>query len=127
MKQLRHDINITPLVDIVLVLLVVFIVLVPAVPRALAATLPHAEGSGSGTVLRLSLPADGQLRLDGQLVDPDAWPALVRLSQGPVSLRVSPGLPLSRVTDVLDQVKGARPEARVAVSLLPEASGPVLP
>lgn len=127
MNRLRHDINITPLVDIVLVLLVVFIVLVPVVPRALAATLPHADGTGSGAMLRLTLPADGRLSLNGQRVDPGTFPALIRAFHGPVSLRVSPRLPLSRVTEVLDQVKGAQPELRVAVSLLPEASDPVLP
>jgi biopolymer transport protein TolR len=39
--QLRGDINVTPLIDVLLVLLIVFMVISPAVPRGLEAALPH--------------------------------------------------------------------------------------
>lgn len=128
MARLRSDINVTPLVDIVLVLLIVFIVLVPVVPHALATTLPTPDGPGrGGPALRLSLLADGRVALAGAVVPPGAWPALVRATTGPVILSVSPDLPLSRVTEVLDQVKGLRPEAPLRVVAATGGPGRVLP
>lgn len=59
---LRADINITPLIDIVLVLLIVFIVMVPALQVAQKAA-PGAEGTGAGSAVdlpRLRLLAPGR-------------------------------------------------------------------
>jgi biopolymer transport protein ExbD len=110
--RLRSDINVTPLVDIVLVLLIVFITLVPALPRVLSAALPRAGGAGPGSpTIRLTLAADGGLDLDGVPVSLEELPDRIRASSGRVVLRVHPSLPFQRATRVLDVVKGARPEA----------------
>jgi biopolymer transport protein ExbD len=113
-STLRNDINVTPLVDIVLVLLIVFITLVPALPRALAAALPEPGRKASPRpLLRLSLPRDGHLEVVGQ---PGASLASM-LDRCPerILLRVHPDLPLSAPTRVLDEIKGRCPDARVAV------------
>ncbi len=59
--SLRSDINVTPLVDIVLVLLIVFIVLTPVVNQAVV--LPEARHArrveGPGLVLVLGAKGDG--------------------------------------------------------------------
>lgn len=119
--KIRSDINITPLVDIVLVLLIVFIVLVPVLPRALDAALPGGAGAGvSGPLLRLTLAADGSLDLDGIPITLAELPGRLRATTGKVVLRVHPSLPLHRATGVLDALKAARPEAVPALVATPE-------
>ncbi len=113
--RLRRDINVTPLVDIVLVLLIVFITLVPTLPTALATVLPRPGPGREGPVLRLDLVASGALELDGRPIALADLPARVRASSGLVRLRVDPSLPFHRATEVLDLVKGVRPEARLSV------------
>ena len=117
--KLRSDINVTPLVDIVLVLLIVFVVLVPALPRALTTVLPQGGGTGPVTPLRLSLAADGSLDLDGAPLTLADLPAKVRASSGRVLLRVHPTLPFQRAMRVADAVKGTRPGATLAMAVTP--------
>jgi len=120
---IRRDINITPLVDIVLVLLIVFIVLVPVLPRALDTALPGGAGTGvPGPLLRLTLAADGSLDLDGTPVTLAELPGRLHVTTGKVVLRVHPSLPLHRATRVLDALKAARPEARPSVVATPDGA-----
>ncbi|WP_306589978.1 biopolymer transporter ExbD [Geothrix sp. 21YS21S-4] len=121
---LRSDINITPLIDIVLVLLIVFITLVPALPRALAATLPREGGSGGGSLLRLALGADGGLRFEGAPISAAELAERVCASSGRVRIDVHPSLPFQRAASVLDAVKGARPDAAISLTAAREEPGP---
>jgi biopolymer transport protein ExbD len=121
--RLRSDINVTPLVDIVLVLLIVFITLVPALPRALTTVLPQAGRSGAiPPLVRLTLTADGSLDMDGASITLAELPGRIRPTRGKVLLRVHPALPFHCATAVLDAVKGARPEAPTAMIATPESS-----
>src|SRR5512141_444582 len=121
--KIRSDINITPLVDIVLVLLIVFITLVPVLPRALDTALPHGGGAGQGaSILRLTLAADGSLDLDGVRITLAELPDRIRATTGKMVLRVHPSLPLHQATDVLDAVKAGRPELLPALIATPEGA-----
>ena len=42
---MKSDINVTPLIDVLLVLLIIFMVVVPMPPRALEASLPDERDS----------------------------------------------------------------------------------
>jgi biopolymer transport protein TolR len=68
------EINVTPMVDVLLVLLIIFMVIVPALPRGEAAViprLPHNGGSpGEGIVLEMNKDAEDAIsfRLNQQQV-----------------------------------------------------------
>lgn len=79
------EINITPLVDVMLVLLIVFMITIPAMMQTLSVNLPQESAQADETTesqARLSLDADGVLQLDGQTIRADALPATLKaLSQ----------------------------------------------
>ena len=70
-KSVRSDINVTPLVDVVLVLLIIFMVITPLLQRGKPVTLPEAKhvstlGKGGDPIL-VSITKDGRVWLDGEL------------------------------------------------------------
>ncbi len=113
-SKLRSDINVTPLVDIVLVLLIVFITLVPALPRVLTATLPS-SGAGSPSLSRLCLTLTREGRLEMADHVGESWKAVVLAHQGRMVLKVHPELPFSAPAKVLDEIEGLRPGTKVAL------------
>ena len=81
-------INVTPFVDVVLVLLVIFMVTTPAlVKESLHVNLPKAKSSDgkSTSPLAVVVTQQGQIILNGQLTTPDALQDAVRnaLKQDP--------------------------------------------
>jgi len=69
------EINVTPLVDVMLVLLVIFIVLAPVVSQAISVRLPRAQGQASvpRQVVDVEVTAAGQVRVNGEVLAPDEW------------------------------------------------------
>ena len=73
-KGMTSEINVTPMIDVLLVLLIIFMVIVPAIPRGEAASIPHpARGNGgSGDAVVLEVLKDGanavKFRINEQMV-----------------------------------------------------------
>lgn len=71
-RSVMSEINVTPLVDVMLVLLVVFIVTAPLLtPQSLNIQLPKTEAVTKGEVPKqnqLAIAADGTLQFGGKLV-----------------------------------------------------------
>lgn len=120
----RCEPNITPLIDIVLVLLIVFMVMVPGLGRALMLRLPdHGPAAGRGLPpLRLELDAAGTLRLEGRPLDAalldQAVDQALQGRHGPdrkALVAVHPAHPFKRAAELLDAVKGRHPEVEVAL------------
>lgn len=118
----KSDINITPLIDIVLVLLIVFIVLVPTLAKVSDAALPT-QGppppEGSGVPLVLSLDAQGQPFLQQEAL---AWseiqtrlvPPLLLQPHGArkVFLKVAGDLPHGTAVRAMDEIRAASDQAK---------------
>lgn len=111
---LIEGINVTPLVDIALVLLIIFIVtaklvVTPAVPL----DLPKASQSEDlQTILSVVVPAEGALQVDGVELDADeldekARFALARDPELRAVIQADRLVPHGRVMTVLDTLKGA--------------------
>jgi biopolymer transport protein TolR len=71
-KGVKSDINITPLVDVVLVLLIIFMVITPMLQRGKAVTLPDAklvsELKSGGDPIILSVTRDGKAFIEKEEV-----------------------------------------------------------
>jgi biopolymer transport protein ExbD len=70
--EVMHEINMTPLVDVMLVLLIIFIITVPVIKHAMAVDLPVASSQprqDKPQVLQLSVDAQGRFYLGQQVLD----------------------------------------------------------
>jgi len=113
-SEVVSDINVTPLVDVVLVLLVVFMVTAKLVMgQSLPLDLPKAATGGEQQrVLAIELAADGRLAVDGKPATLDqlsarAEEALAKDPEVRVVIDADGRVPHADVVRVMDRVKGA--------------------
>ncbi len=79
--EVMNEINMTPLVDVMLVLLIIFIITVPVMKHAVNVDLPQASSQREQIkpeTLRLSVDAAGRYYLNGNAVSDEALPALLQ-------------------------------------------------
>lgn len=103
------DINVTPLVDVMLVLLVIFILTAPLLTSAIRLDLPQAEGTQAGqapVAVTLVVNTQGQVFLNDQAVRlPELAVQLKAVAaQRPdteVQLRADQAVPYGRVVEVM--------------------------
>ncbi|MEO8033890.1 MAG: biopolymer transporter ExbD [Acidobacteriota bacterium] len=114
--SLQSEINVTPLVDVCLVLLIIFMVVVPAmVSGTVPVQLPQtrtAEAVESAHVLPITVKEDGTVYVDAQVLRGEQVPnELRRLHQQaprrPVAVRGDKRVAYGRVVTVLDACRSA--------------------
>jgi len=76
LDSVRPEINVTPLVDVVLVLLIIFMVVTPALQQDVPLDLPgifHPDPESENAVdpIKVSMPRAGEYHLDGERYDLD--------------------------------------------------------
>jgi biopolymer transport protein ExbD len=120
------EINVTPLVDVVLVLLLVFMVTAPMMSRGIDVSLPVADQPRTDEEERISVTvnAAGRLFVGDQLVTPALLEDRLRaMMEGRASkvvyLRADESLQYGRVIAVVDTIKKAGVEQIGFVYVLP--------
>jgi biopolymer transport protein ExbD/biopolymer transport protein TolR len=113
--QPMSDINMTPLIDVMLVLLVIFMITAPLLTTSLKLNLPQSEAAtpeSSPRFLKVTLSPDGELRLDNEIL-PDARfvervaAAARRDPDTEVQLRADRAVPYGRVAELIGLVQKA--------------------
>lgn len=109
------EINMTPLIDVMLVLLVIFMITAPLMVSAVKVDLPRAAGTQAAAVpqsMAVSLDTQGQIYLDDQPVAQAAFSAALaqaakRSPMTEVQLRADATVPYGRVLEVMGLVHQA--------------------
>src|SRR5512138_3169957 len=127
-RRLLSEINVTPLVDVMLVLLVIFMVTTPMLHRATDVDLPRAARSEVKEEQRitLTLTREGRIFLNDEEVPRDALVSrLVALARDErvVHFRGDAQVPYGMVIDVMDALKAAGIQT-VGMIIRPPAGAP---
>jgi biopolymer transport protein TolR len=127
------EINVTPLVDVMLVLLIIFMVTAPMLSQGLEVALPQAEGKSfelaSSEPAKISILANGAVYVDGASVGSEN----LELSLGPMLrnrkikralLEADKSVPYGSVVTVLDVMNRAGVEQLGMITVPSERSAP---
>ncbi|MFM0134431.1 ExbD/TolR family protein [Caballeronia grimmiae] len=106
---MMSEINMTPLVDVMLVLLIIFLVTIPAMHHAVKIHLPHASSQPQDekpSHVNVAIQADGTILWDGQKIDDVTLNARIaqaaqQTPQPEIHLRADRKVAYERVADLM--------------------------
>lgn len=104
--------NVTPLIDVLLVLIITFMVISPRAPSGLDAHVTRPSPSGSSNAVVVSVDATGEIHINRDRVDlNDLVPRLEEIfktsDQHSIFLKCDPSLDFSTVARIMDLAKSA--------------------
>jgi biopolymer transport protein TolR len=113
--EVKSEINVTPLVDVMLVLLTIFMVTAPFLLQSVKVKLPQTAPVAAlepARSLIITVQADGRAVLGSEPIELDALEARLKgdLEQAPemsVQLRADAGVPYGRITEVMAAISRA--------------------
>lgn len=117
-KRPTSHINITPLVDVLLILLVILMLVAPLAVKRLPVELPRTELAGTPVLvkaLQLTVSADGNLSVDGTPVTTPELRQRIRPDTS-VELYIDKSVTYERLAQVANEVQAAGPKEVVLVS-----------
>lgn len=126
------DINVTPLVDVMLVLLIIFMITAPMLTTGLTVQLPTAEGKSfelaSNQPAKITVSANGAVYVDGAPagsgnLDGTLGPMLRNRRVKRALLEADKGVPYGRVVAVLDVMNRAGVEQLGMITQPKESNG----
>ena len=114
-SQPMSDINMTPLIDVMLVLLVIFMIAAPLMTSSLKMELPKvaaAKNNDSSAALALGITADGRFHQGDAVVTHDDLVRTLKQNaahdpQPDVLLRADQSVPYGRVAELIGMVQDA--------------------
>jgi biopolymer transport protein ExbD/biopolymer transport protein TolR len=123
------DINMTPLIDVMLVLLVIFMITAPLMTSSLKLDLPRAEGArptDAAQFITVAVDPQGKLYWGDEVLDADALKRRVReaAQRNPateVQLRADKSVPYGRIAELIGLVQEG---GLVRIGFVTESSAP---
>ena len=123
------DINMTPLIDVMLVLLVIFMITAPLMTSSLKLDLPKAEGArptDAAQFITVAVDPQGKLYWGDEALDADALKRRVReaAQRNPgteVQLRADKSVPYGRIAELIGLVQEG---GLVRIGFVTESSAP---
>ncbi len=105
------DINVTPLVDVVLVLLVIFMITAPVIQSGISVTVPHTRNTRQLLKPRLvvTVAQGGDIYVNDKRVNIHALPALLKqqvpAGKHTIYVRADERVPWGMLAQVMDEIK----------------------
>jgi len=107
-RQALSEINVTPFVDVMLVLLIIFMVTAPLLQQGIDINLPQAKGKELATTERIeiTIKKDGRIFLDKATVTLEALSAKLSKSKNrEVFLKADKDVPYGLVVEVMGELR----------------------
>ncbi len=108
------EINVTPLVDVMLVLLIIFMITAPMMQSGIEVALPEAETATNPAEMRavLTIDRDGYIYFNNKVINQNLLEEYLKAyykgaSKKVIFLKADKSLPYGKVVEVLDIIKRA--------------------